>query len=68
MDATRSLEKVPSTFSLFEHYEDSPGKSNQNSLKHVAGKNLWISSLQKLMFWQYFGNLRKLKIESISEV
>uniref|UniRef100_A0A8C3LWY7 Cardiomyopathy-associated protein 5 n=1 Tax=Chrysolophus pictus TaxID=9089 RepID=A0A8C3LWY7_CHRPC len=36
MDATRSLEKVPSTFSLFEHYEDSPGKSNQNSLKHVA--------------------------------
>lgn len=67
-DATLSLEKVPSTFSLFEHYVDSPGKSNQNSLKHVAGKNLWISSLQKIMFWQYSGKFRKLKTESILEV
>ncbi|NXI73333.1 CMYA5 protein, partial [Anseranas semipalmata] len=36
MDTTLSLEKVPSAFSLFEHYADSPGKSNQHSLKHVA--------------------------------
>ncbi|NWU92891.1 CMYA5 protein, partial [Upupa epops] len=36
MDTTLSLEKVPSTFSLFEHYVDSPGQSNQQSLKHVA--------------------------------
>ncbi|KAM9590499.1 LOW QUALITY PROTEIN: uncharacterized protein ACIBXB_005759 [Morphnus guianensis] len=36
MDTTLSLEKVPSAFSLFEHYMDSPGKSNQHSLKHIA--------------------------------
>ncbi|NWX47859.1 CMYA5 protein, partial [Steatornis caripensis] len=36
MDTTLSLEKVPSAFSLFEHYADSPGQSNQRSLKHVA--------------------------------
>ncbi|NXL91319.1 CMYA5 protein, partial [Alectura lathami] len=36
LDATLSLQKMPSTFSLFEHYADSPGKSNQQSLKHVA--------------------------------
>ncbi|NXT28447.1 CMYA5 protein, partial [Syrrhaptes paradoxus] len=36
MDTTLSLEKVPSAFSLFEHYADSPGQSNQQSLKHVA--------------------------------
>ncbi|NXP47552.1 CMYA5 protein, partial [Heliornis fulica] len=36
MDTTVSLEKVPSAFSLFEHYADSPGHSNQHSLKHVA--------------------------------
>ncbi|NWH44082.1 CMYA5 protein, partial [Fregata magnificens] len=36
MDTTLSLEKVPSAFSLFEHYVDSPGKSNQHSLKHMA--------------------------------
>ncbi|NXC16340.1 CMYA5 protein, partial [Corythaeola cristata] len=36
MDTTLSLEKVPSAFSLFEHYVDSPGQSNQHSLKHVA--------------------------------
>ncbi|CAN0297338.1 unnamed protein product, partial [Bubo scandiacus] len=36
MDTTSSLEKVPSAFSLFEHYVDSPGKSNQHSLKHMA--------------------------------
>ncbi|NXF67931.1 CMYA5 protein, partial [Ciccaba nigrolineata] len=36
MDTTLSLEKVPSAFSLFEHYADSPGQSNQHSLKHVA--------------------------------
>ncbi|XP_055647605.1 cardiomyopathy-associated protein 5 [Falco peregrinus] len=36
MDNTLSLEKVPSAFSLFEHYADSPGQSNQHSLKHVA--------------------------------
>uniref|UniRef100_A0A8B9CZH9 Cardiomyopathy associated 5 n=1 Tax=Anser brachyrhynchus TaxID=132585 RepID=A0A8B9CZH9_9AVES len=36
MDTTLSLEKVPSAFPLFEHYADSPGKSNQHSLKHVA--------------------------------
>ncbi|NXE44591.1 CMYA5 protein, partial [Casuarius casuarius] len=36
MDTTLSLEKVPSAFSLFEHYADSPGKSNQHSLNHVA--------------------------------
>ncbi|XP_050770346.1 LOW QUALITY PROTEIN: cardiomyopathy-associated protein 5-like [Gymnogyps californianus] len=36
MDTTLSLEKVPSAFSLFEHYVDSPGKSNQHSLKHTA--------------------------------
>ncbi|KFQ99577.1 Cardiomyopathy-associated protein 5, partial [Opisthocomus hoazin] len=36
MDTTLSLEKVPSAFSLFEHYMDSPGQSNQHSLKHVA--------------------------------
>ncbi|NXD83267.1 CMYA5 protein, partial [Halcyon senegalensis] len=36
MDNTLSLEKMPSAFSLFEHYADSPGQSNQNSLKHVA--------------------------------
>ncbi|NWW88601.1 CMYA5 protein, partial [Rhynochetos jubatus] len=35
MDTTLSLEKVPSAFSLFEHYADSPGQSNQQS-KHVA--------------------------------
>lgn len=64
MDTTLSLEKVPSAFSLFEHYADSPGQSNQDSLKHVAGKNLGILSLQKLMFWQCFGNFRKLKTES----
>lgn len=40
MDTTLSLEKVPSAFSLFEHYADSPGKSNQHSLKQVAGKTL----------------------------
>ncbi|XP_041326604.1 cardiomyopathy-associated protein 5 [Pyrgilauda ruficollis] len=36
MDTTVSLEKVPSAFSLFEHYADSPGQSNQHSLQHVA--------------------------------
>ncbi|KFP99149.1 Cardiomyopathy-associated protein 5, partial [Haliaeetus albicilla] len=36
MDTTLSLEKVPSAFSLFEHYADSPGQSNQDSLKYVA--------------------------------
>ncbi|KAM6104733.1 LOW QUALITY PROTEIN: cardiomyopathy-associated protein 5 [Pterocles gutturalis] len=36
MDTTLSLEKMPSAFSLFEHYADSPGQSNQQSLKHVA--------------------------------
>ncbi|NXN57640.1 CMYA5 protein, partial [Rynchops niger] len=36
MDTTLSLEKVPSAFSLFEHYADSPGQSNQHSLKQVA--------------------------------
>ncbi|KAM6111520.1 LOW QUALITY PROTEIN: uncharacterized protein FYN12_013542 [Phoenicopterus ruber ruber] len=36
MDTTLSLEKVPSAFSLFEHYTNSPGKSNQHSLKHMA--------------------------------
>ncbi|KFZ59424.1 Cardiomyopathy-associated protein 5, partial [Podiceps cristatus] len=36
MDTTLSLEKVPSAFSLFEHYADSPGQSSQHSLKHVA--------------------------------
>ncbi|KAF1506973.1 Cardiomyopathy-associated protein 5, partial [Megadyptes antipodes antipodes] len=36
MDTTLSLEKVPSTFSLFEHYVDHSGKSNQHSLKHMA--------------------------------
>ncbi|NXF54112.1 CMYA5 protein, partial [Oceanites oceanicus] len=36
MDTTLSLEKVPSAFSLFEHYADSPGQSNQHSLKYVA--------------------------------
>ncbi|NXE15835.1 CMYA5 protein, partial [Lophotis ruficrista] len=36
MDTTLSLEKVPSTFSLFEHYTDSPGQSSPHSLKHVA--------------------------------
>ncbi|XP_051498123.1 cardiomyopathy-associated protein 5 isoform X2 [Apus apus] len=36
MDTTLSLEKVPSAFSLFEHYADSPGQSNQHSVKHVA--------------------------------
>ncbi|KFP29762.1 Cardiomyopathy-associated protein 5, partial [Colius striatus] len=35
MDTTLSLEKVPKAFSLFEHYADSPGQSNQHSLKHV---------------------------------
>ncbi|NWQ74253.1 CMYA5 protein, partial [Columbina picui] len=36
MDTALSLEKVPRAFSLFEHYADSPGQSNQHSLKHVA--------------------------------
>ncbi|XP_059347803.1 cardiomyopathy-associated protein 5 [Ammospiza nelsoni] len=36
MDTTLSLEKVPSAFSLFEHYADSPGQSNQHSLQHTA--------------------------------
>ncbi|NXK22769.1 CMYA5 protein, partial [Arenaria interpres] len=36
MDTTLSLEKVPSAFSLFEHYADSPEQSNQHSLKQVA--------------------------------
>ncbi|NXM73750.1 CMYA5 protein, partial [Serilophus lunatus] len=36
MDTTLSLEKVPSAFSLFEHYADSPGQSNQHSSQHVA--------------------------------
>ncbi|NXI84660.1 CMYA5 protein, partial [Rhipidura dahli] len=36
MDTTLSLEKVPSAFSLFEHYADSPGQSNQNSSQHMA--------------------------------
>ncbi|NXO81656.1 CMYA5 protein, partial [Sitta europaea] len=36
MDTTLSLEKVPSAFSLFEHYADSPGQSHQHSLQHVA--------------------------------
>ncbi|XP_053787907.1 cardiomyopathy-associated protein 5 [Vidua chalybeata] len=36
MDTTLSLEKVPSAFSLFEHYADSPGQSNQHSLQHVT--------------------------------
>ncbi|RMC04436.1 hypothetical protein DUI87_18878 [Hirundo rustica rustica] len=36
MDTTLSLEKVPSAFSLFEHYADSPGQSNQHVLQHVA--------------------------------
>ncbi|KFP73197.1 Cardiomyopathy-associated protein 5, partial [Acanthisitta chloris] len=36
MDTTLSLEKVPSAFSLFEHYADSPEQSNQQSLQHVA--------------------------------
>ncbi|NXA27969.1 CMYA5 protein, partial [Ibidorhyncha struthersii] len=41
MDTTLSLEKVPSAFSLFEHYADSPGQSNQHSLKYVA-EIIWI--------------------------
>lgn len=65
MDTTLSLEKVPSAFSLFEHYADSPGQSNQHSLKHVAGKHLQISFLQKLTLWQCFGNFVMLKTESI---
>lgn len=65
MDTTLSLEKVPSAFSLFEHYADSPGQSSQHSLQHVAGKKLYILSSQKLTFWKYFGNFSKLKIESI---
>ncbi|NWU85159.1 CMYA5 protein, partial [Onychorhynchus coronatus] len=36
MDTTLSLEKVPSAFSLFEHYAESSGQSNQQSLQHVA--------------------------------
>ncbi|NWI56806.1 CMYA5 protein, partial [Calyptomena viridis] len=36
MDTTLSLEKVPSAFSLFEHYADSPGQSNQHSSQHVT--------------------------------
>ncbi|KFW81634.1 Cardiomyopathy-associated protein 5, partial [Manacus vitellinus] len=36
MDTTLSLEKVPSAFSLFEHYADNPGQSNQQSLQRVA--------------------------------
>ncbi|NXF08771.1 CMYA5 protein, partial [Smithornis capensis] len=36
METTLSLEKVPSAFSLFEHYTDSPGQSNQHSSQHVA--------------------------------
>ncbi|NWT06384.1 CMYA5 protein, partial [Mionectes macconnelli] len=36
VDTTLSLEKVPSAFSLFEHYADSPEQSNQQSLQHVA--------------------------------
>ncbi|NXO42517.1 CMYA5 protein, partial [Locustella ochotensis] len=36
MDTTLSLEKVPSAFSLFEHYADSPGQSNQDVLQHAA--------------------------------
>ncbi|NXY41947.1 CMYA5 protein, partial [Ceuthmochares aereus] len=36
VDTTLSLEKVPSAFSLFEHYADSPGQSNEQSVKHVA--------------------------------
>uniref|UniRef100_A0A672UJW5 Cardiomyopathy associated 5 n=1 Tax=Strigops habroptila TaxID=2489341 RepID=A0A672UJW5_STRHB len=36
MDTTLSLEKLPSAFLLFEQYADSPGQSNQHSLKHVA--------------------------------
>ncbi|NXP09947.1 CMYA5 protein, partial [Thinocorus orbignyianus] len=36
MDTTLSLEKVPSAFSLFEHYADSPGQSNHTPLKQVT--------------------------------
>ncbi|NXA44977.1 CMYA5 protein, partial [Nothocercus julius] len=35
MDTTLSLEKVPSSFSLFEHYADSPGKSDQHPLNRM---------------------------------
>ncbi|NWI99117.1 CMYA5 protein, partial [Crypturellus undulatus] len=36
MDTTLSLEKVPSSFSLFEHYADSPGKSDRHPLNRMA--------------------------------
>ncbi|NXC73056.1 CMYA5 protein, partial [Anhinga anhinga] len=36
MDTTLSLEKVPSAFSLFEHYADNPGQSNQHSLRETS--------------------------------
>ncbi|XP_074851570.1 cardiomyopathy-associated protein 5 isoform X2 [Carettochelys insculpta] len=36
MDNSLSLEKMPSAFSLFDHYADSSGRSDQETLKCVA--------------------------------
>ncbi|KAM8793341.1 uncharacterized protein ACNFOS_013292 [Eudromia elegans] len=36
MDTILSLERVPSSFSLFERYADSPGKSDQHPLNRMA--------------------------------
>lgn len=43
MDNTLSLEKMPSAFSLFQHYADSSVQSDQKTLNLVPGKNLfWV--------------------------
>ncbi|NXF41098.1 CMYA5 protein, partial [Nyctibius bracteatus] len=48
MDTTLSLEKVPSAFSLFEHYADSPGQSSQHSLKHETNS---ATSTSIAVYW-----------------
>lgn len=61
MDNTLSLEKMPSAFSLFEHYADGSVRSDQKTLKCVAGKNLSVHPVQKLILLQSAGILRKVK-------
>ncbi|XP_030049088.1 cardiomyopathy-associated protein 5 isoform X2 [Microcaecilia unicolor] len=36
MENSISLEKIPSMFSLFEHYAESSGTSDENTVKHVS--------------------------------
>lgn len=52
MENTASLEKMPASFSLFEHYDDSSARSDQ-MLKQVAGRNFDIL-ITSVKFGSYF--------------